>query len=85
MLTSGVRLDATSALIVNESVSWSPIVILPSVLMLPVAWMLPFTLVSPYMSTVPVPLVTISKFWFESVALIVLPLIIRSSTCRLLL
>ena len=47
LLTSGVKLDATSALIVNESVSWLPIVILPSVLMLPVAWILPFTLVSP--------------------------------------
>ena len=82
---SGTRLDATSALMVIVSVSWSPICMFPSALILPVAWILPSTLVSPRTSTVPVPLGIISKFWLVSVAVIVLPSIIKSSTISLLL
>ena len=82
---SGTKFDATSALIVIVSVSWSPIWMFPSALILPVAWILPSTLVSPRTSTVPVPLGIISKFWFVSVAVIVLPSMIKSSTNSLLL
>ena len=59
---SGTIFDVISALIVIESVSESPIVMLPSALMFPVACMLPCTSVLPIISTTPVPLVTISKF-----------------------
>ena len=56
LVASGIMFEFISALNVMLSVSASPIVMLPSDVILPVATILPVTFVSANISTVPVPL-----------------------------
>ena len=71
-LASGIISLAISALNVTLSVSASPIVILPSAVIVPVAYTFPYTLVSENISTDPVPLGTNSMFSFDVFVLITL-------------
>ena len=69
---SGIISELISALNVILSVSASPIVILPSAVILPVADIFPVTFVSANISTVPVPLGLNSMFALVSLELITL-------------
>jgi hypothetical protein len=82
-LISGIIFEFTSALNTILSVSASPIVMLPSAVILPVATMLPVTLVFPNISTVPVPLGLNSIFVLVSFVLITLFSKVKLSTINL--
>ena len=73
LVTSGIKSLAISALIVIESVSSSPSVILPSAVIFPVTCTLPSTFKFECILTAPVPFALNSKFALEAFVVIVLP------------